>query len=222
MDLFRSQYAIGSAPEGELGAYGAVLLKPWTPRAGGWRENELQVPGTVVPGEIVSEWPIANRVRFFLSPDEAAQAGPGIAAVARVHPQRAQVQAGDDLHRRRIEQLAKARQVKAELRGHPPLSAPGPRIVDPGTVRLVDGSITAAFPPIRIACDVSNPLLGFEESRVVIVVNGGAQTCRIYTNEASGVTIGATAGATGITLAAAGKIIFMGTTAGRWDTIISA
>ncbi len=157
MDLFRSQYAIGSAPEGELGAYGAVLLKPWTPRAGGWRENELQVPGTVVPGEIVSEWPIANRlalrdnkyVRFFLSPVEAAQAGPGIAAVARVHPQRAQVQAGDDLHRRRIEQLAKARQVKAELRGHPPLSAPGPRIVDPGTVRLVDGSITAAFPPHR-------------------------------------------------------------------------
>ncbi len=62
----------------------------------------------------------------------------------------------------------------------------------------------------------------FEESRVLVVTNGGAQTCRIYTKETSGVTIGATAGATGVTLAAGKTAIFFGTTAGRWDMHLSA
>ncbi len=124
MALFRSQYAIAEAPPGELGAYGAVLLKPWTPRAGGWRENELQVPGTVVPAEIVAKWPVANRlalrenkyVRYFVSPDEAAEAAVSIAQAVRAHPERAQLQNEADIRRRRVEALAKARQAKADKR----------------------------------------------------------------------------------------------------------
>lgn len=62
----------------------------------------------------------------------------------------------------------------------------------------------------------------FEESKIVSVTNGGAQPTRIYTKETSGVTIGSTAGSTGITLANGKTALFIGTTSGRWDELLSA
>lgn len=56
----------------------------------------------------------------------------------------------------------------------------------------------------------------------VVVINRGAQTVRVYSLEASGVTIGATAGATGITLAANKVAIFFAGTAIRWDEMLTA
>lgn len=59
----------------------------------------------------------------------------------------------------------------------------------------------------------------FEESKIVILINAGANTLRLYSAEATGVTIGATAGATGVTLAAASMAFLVGGTAGRWDIL---
>lgn len=127
----RSQYAINSTPDGELGCYGCVLLKPLKLRSGGWREGEDLMPGTIVPGAVAGRWPIQNRLamrenkfcRFFLSPEEAAESGVDISAMARRNPALAQAQAGlDDDERKtaaraaRAANLAKARQVKAEQR----------------------------------------------------------------------------------------------------------
>jgi hypothetical protein len=112
--LFRSQYAVAST-EGELGTYGAVLLKPWTPRSGGWRVGERLDPGTVIPAEVALKWPIHNRlamkenrfVRFFLSAEEAAEAAAGNTGQPQPEP---------DARQRRLEILEKARQVRAEKR----------------------------------------------------------------------------------------------------------
>jgi hypothetical protein len=65
-------------------------------------------------------------------------------------------------------------------------------------------------------------LPSFEESKIAVVINGGAQPARVYSHEATGVTIGGTAGATGILLAAGKAAIFFAATAGRWDQLLSA
>jgi hypothetical protein len=56
-------------------------------RTGGWRENEELPSGTIIPGEIVSTWPISNRtamqsagrIRYFLSEAEAMDLAPTMA-----------------------------------------------------------------------------------------------------------------------------------------------
>ena len=113
--LLPTQYAVAST-EGDLGTFGAVLLKPWTPRSGGWRVGESLSPGTVIPAEIALKWPIHNRlamkenrfVRFFLSAEEAAEAAGGRPETSG--------QAEPDPRQRRLEILEKARQVRAEKR----------------------------------------------------------------------------------------------------------
>lgn len=37
-------------------------MKPLKLRVGGWREGEDLMPGTVVPGDITSAWPLPNRL----------------------------------------------------------------------------------------------------------------------------------------------------------------
>jgi hypothetical protein len=81
--------------------------------------------------------------------------------------------------------------------------------------RVINQILTAAVSGDGVKLPV------FEESKVLIVANDGAQTVRIYTNETSGVTIGAVAGSTGITLASGQMALFFGTTAGRWDVVQS-
>ena len=113
--LLPTQYAIAST-DGELGTHGAVLLKPWTPRSGGWRVGERLSPGAVIPAEVALKWPIHNRlamkenrfVRFFMSAEEASEAS--------TSPEHTQGEAEPDARQRRLEILEKARQVRAEKR----------------------------------------------------------------------------------------------------------
>ena len=60
-------------------------------------------------------------------------------------------------------------------------------------------------------------LPAFEQSKVIIVINDGVQPTTIYTKETTGITIGTTAGSTGVSLAANQIAIFFGSVAGRWD-----
>lgn len=93
-----------------------------TLRVGGWRENEELIVGTVIPGHVVAEWRLPNKlamrenrmVRFFLSPEEAAEAGVHRAAEARANPMQASISAEDDRRQAKIDQLARARAIKAQ------------------------------------------------------------------------------------------------------------
>lgn len=94
------------------------------PRAGDWGRDEMQMPGTYVPAEVTSKWPIQNRlamhkngfVQFFLSEDERhlmvgdegdEEAQAAAKATVQAHPIRAQVNANG-----RLDALAKAREAK--------------------------------------------------------------------------------------------------------------
>jgi|HubBroStandDraft_4_1064222.scaffolds.fasta_scaffold96017_3 hypothetical protein len=57
-----SPYTLAKRPDGVLGLWGGVLLKPLKLRVGGWRVGEDLMPGTVVPGDVTSEWPLQNRL----------------------------------------------------------------------------------------------------------------------------------------------------------------
>lgn len=98
-----SQYAVGQV-EGDIGRYGAVLLKPWTPRGGNWHVGETLPPGTIVPGEVAVRWPLINRlalrdakfVRFFFSKEEASALTDEVSRTASLNPTRAQAQIDTD------------------------------------------------------------------------------------------------------------------------------
>jgi hypothetical protein len=120
--LFGSKYALANTPEGSLGSWGGVLLKPWMPRAGGWHENEQQRAGTFVPAEVTSRWPLSNRlamhkngfIQFFETAREAEMITghqPEVTAAIQRDPTRARVNA--DVLRDR---LALARAAKAQKR----------------------------------------------------------------------------------------------------------
>lgn len=123
--LFTSPYAISQQPEGRLGDYGAVLLKPMTLTVGGWRQGEELEVGTVVPAEVTSKWPLANRmamekngfVTFFHTPAEAEDAMRDVAATqaeVQANPLRARIKAqeANGVHQR----MARMRQAKADRR----------------------------------------------------------------------------------------------------------
>ncbi|MFI5380735.1 MAG: hypothetical protein ACHRHE_15660 [Tepidisphaerales bacterium] len=119
-----SPYAISRKPEGFLGAYGGVLLKPLLLRVGGWREGESLLPGTIVPREVTSEWPLTNRlalannsfIRYFQTEEEAEGMAPVLAEQVQSSPAHAIADAEDQrdgVASRRTLQLAAARASKA-------------------------------------------------------------------------------------------------------------
>lgn len=107
-----------------MGAYGGVLLKPLLLRAGGWREGENLMPGTIVPPEVTSAWPLQNRlamanssfVRYFQSQGELDGMAPVLAEQAQMAPAHAhsdaEAQREGGASRHTI-QLAAARAAKA-------------------------------------------------------------------------------------------------------------
>jgi hypothetical protein len=109
-----------------LGSHGGVLLKPWMPRAGGWRENQRQMAGTFVPPEITSRWPLQNRlamskngyIQFFETSKEAAaimgEETSGIVAEVQRDPIRARVNAdGETKAKATADRIAKMNRGKA-------------------------------------------------------------------------------------------------------------
>lgn len=118
-----SKYAVANTPEGSLGSWGGVLLKPWMPRAGAWRVDVQQPPGTFVPAEVTSKWPLQNRlamhkngfIQFFETAGEAALVmghEAEVTGAVQAHPTRAQVTLADA----RRASLSKAREAKAAKR----------------------------------------------------------------------------------------------------------
>lgn len=127
LSLFTSPYALVNTPEGELGEYGGVLLKPWLPRVGGWREGKVQSPGTFVPAEVTRKWPLQNRlamdrtgmVQFFQSEREAAVAGADAETVTQtvqLHPTRAQVTVDDAKRKAALERVARMNAAREQRR----------------------------------------------------------------------------------------------------------
>lgn len=105
-----------------MGAYGGVLLKPLLLRVGGWREGEDLHPGTIVPSEVTSKWPLTNRlalannsfIRYFQTQEEAEGMAPILAEQVQQHPERAMVEAADESKASKLaRQLAAARAAKA-------------------------------------------------------------------------------------------------------------
>ncbi len=126
--LFVSPYAVSKRPEGSLGLFGGVLLKPLKLRVGGWREGEDLMPGTVVPADVTQEWPLKNRlalsatgaIQYFQSQDEADGSAELYSSQVQENPTRAKVEA--ERIRRNVElgrpatatdAMAKARAAKA-------------------------------------------------------------------------------------------------------------
>lgn len=118
---------MASLPKGEIGSYGAVLLKPWKPLAGDWRVGETVPVGTLIPGEVVQTWPLPNRmamertnfVTFFQSPEEAEEAfarAPAVQARAQENPRRVALEADAAKTQARRDSLARARAAKAQRR----------------------------------------------------------------------------------------------------------
>lgn len=99
-------------------------MKFWTPRAGGWHENEKLRPGTFVPSEVTSRWPLPNRlamhrngfVQFFQSEREATLTAEQLGAAIQRDPIRARVDAERNIADSRRNSLAKAREAKERKR----------------------------------------------------------------------------------------------------------
>jgi hypothetical protein len=138
----RSRYALSETPEGSTGLHGAILLKPWTPRTGGWHENVLQPVGTFVPAEVTSRWPLQNRlamekggfVHFFESAEQAAaeEANSFGGATARRDPIRARLAS-----EAAADPLAKARAAKARIRAERLATAGDPSGAQPEAASAV-------------------------------------------------------------------------------------
>lgn len=149
--LFKSPYALANTPDGSLGSFGGVLLKPWMPRAGGWNEGGIDgnplPPGTFVPSWVTSAWPLQNRlamhkngfVQFFETAREAELAtghAPQVTAAIQANPARAVANAADA----RRASLARARAAKAAKR----LEALGLSNLLPGAGESVTPAAAAA------------------------------------------------------------------------------
>ncbi len=66
----------------------------------------------------------------------------------------------------------------------------------------------------------------FEQSKVVIVTNNGANALQVFSFEATGVAFttggGSVAGATGVSLATGKTAMYVGVAAGKWAQFLSA
>jgi len=114
----------------------------------------------------------------------------------------------------------------------------GPQLFDPtgiasfqngitataGGTRAAAYPLTAAFNRIAVCATAADsvalpPALGGQE---VTVINSGAAATQVFAAVGTSDTINGTAGATGISLAAAGKAQFVSPGAGLWFSILSA
>ena len=109
-----------------LGLWGGVLLKPMLLRAGGWREGENLPPGTLIPGDVTSAWPLPNRmamastgvIRYFQSEAEVDSLAAEYMEQAQTAPHHAAHDAAEerrdlDLNRPKPDAFAAARAAKA-------------------------------------------------------------------------------------------------------------